>query len=171
MDDFLESRARLFADDAHRRVGQVRKYTNEPYITHPAAVVELLRSIDADAPMLAAAWLHDTVEDTDVTLEELEQHFGPTVARYVSWLTDRARPQDGNRAIRKAIERSVLALAPAPVQSIKVADLIDNGASIQANDPTFAKVYLREKEQLLEVLVRADVRLLRRAGALFVEPV
>lgn len=163
MPDTLESRAQQFAADAHQRVGQLRKYTNEPYITHPAGVVALLRTVTQDPVALAAAWLHDTVEDTDVTLEDIERAFGRQVASYVSWLTDRARPQDGNRAIRKAIERNVLALAPAPVQTIKVADLLDNSVSIETHDPKFAQVYRLEKAQLLEVLVRADARLLQQA--------
>ena len=64
----LEAAARVFATTHHAAIGQVRKYTGEPYINHPASVVELVRSVPHTEVMLAAAWLHDTVEDTMATL-------------------------------------------------------------------------------------------------------
>ena len=150
----LEGRARRFAAEAHGRVGQVRKYTGEPYIVHPAAVVELVRTVPHTEAMLAAAWLHDTVEDTDVGPDDIQSEFGAEVAALVSWLTDVSRPEDGNRATRKAIDRDHLARAPGSAQTIKLADLIDNSRSIMLCDPKFVKVYLPEKRALLSVLGR-----------------
>ena len=106
-------RARIFATAAHAAVGQVRKYTNEPYIVHPAEVVSIVRSVPHTPEMLAAAWLHDTVEDTDVTMEVVRAEFGDAVAELVGWLTDVSRPEDGNRAVRKARDREHTAAAPA----------------------------------------------------------
>lgn len=64
----MESRAKEFATRYHASIDQRRKYTNEPYISHPAAVVELVRSVPHTEAMLCAAWLHDVVEDTPCTL-------------------------------------------------------------------------------------------------------
>ncbi len=72
MMDSLEEQARRYATQAHAEAGQRRKYTDEPYIVHPAAVVELVRSVSHDEHLLAAAWLHDTVEDTGTTLSDIE---------------------------------------------------------------------------------------------------
>ncbi|WP_019584421.1 HD domain-containing protein [Thioalkalivibrio sp. ALE16] len=164
----LETRARRFAAVAHERVGQVRKYTGEPYIVHPAAVVAIVRLVDHTESMLAAAWLHDTVEDTDVELSDIEREFGGKVASLVYWLTDVSRPEDGNRAQRKALDRAHLAQAPMPAQTVKLADLIDNSRSIFRHDPNFARVYLREKRQLLEVMQGGD-RLLRAEAFRLIE--
>ena len=79
----LEEQARRYATRAHAEAGQRRKYTDEPYIVHPAAVAELVRSVSADDALLAAAWLHDTVEDTATTLADIESHFGSRVAQLV----------------------------------------------------------------------------------------
>lgn len=160
----LETRARVFATAAHAAVGQLRKYTNEPYIVHPAEVVEILKTRPHDPEMVAAAWLHDVVEDTGVTIEVIRAEFGSKVSDLVGWLTDVSRPDHGNRAARKAIDRAHTAAAPAEAQSIKLCDLISNTKSIVEHDPEFAKVYLKEKQLLLEVLTKGDVVLYNRAS-------
>ena len=162
MTDLVE-RARIFATAAHAAVAQLRKYTNEPYIVHPAEVVEIVRTVEHTDTMLAAAWLHDTVEDTGVTLETIRAEFGAEVADLVGWLTDVSRPDHGNRAQRKAVDRAHTAAAPAAAQTIKLADLISNTRSIVAHDPKFAVTYLAEKRLLLEVMTRGDAELLARA--------
>jgi (p)ppGpp synthase/HD superfamily hydrolase len=135
----------------------------EPYIVHPAEVVEILRTVDPTEEMMAAAWLHDTVEDTGVTLELIRAEFGDAVADLVGWLTDVSRPDHGNRAARKAVDRAHTASAPAAAQTIKCADMISNTRSIVAHDAKFAQTYLAEKRLLLAVMTRADPRLLARA--------
>ena len=116
--------ARTFASRAH--TGQVRKYTGEPYIEHPIAVAETVRKHNGSKEMIAAALLHDVVEDTDVTLDEVRQEFGDAVANLVDDLTDVSKPEDGNRAFRKAIDRDHTAQASAAAMVIKAADLISN---------------------------------------------
>jgi (p)ppGpp synthase/HD superfamily hydrolase len=157
--DLIE-RARVFATAAHAAVKQTRKYTNEPYICHPAAVVAIVKSVPHTDEMLAAAWLHDTAEDTGVTVDLIRAEFGGEVAGLVWWLTDQSRPEDGNRETRKAIDRNHLAAAPPEAQTIKLADLIDNTLTIEARDPDFAKLYRREKRQLLEVMTAGDPSLM-----------
>jgi guanosine-3',5'-bis(diphosphate) 3'-pyrophosphohydrolase len=159
----LETRARLFATAAHAAVGQLRKYTHEPYIVHPAEVAKIVRSVPHTDEMLAAAWLHDTVEDTGVSIELIRAEFGSEVSDLVGWLTDVSRPDHGNRAARKAIDRAHTAAAPAEAQTVKLADLISNTRSIVAHDPKFAETYLAEKRLLLEVMHRGDATLMQIA--------
>jgi guanosine-3',5'-bis(diphosphate) 3'-pyrophosphohydrolase len=159
----LEDRARLFATAAHAAVGQLRKYTHEPYIVHPAEVVSILKTRPHDPEMVAAAWLHDVVEDTGVSIEVIRAEFGSKVSDLVGWLTDVSRPEQGNRATRKAIDRAHTAAAPAEAQTIKLCDLISNTRSIVEHDEKFARVYLAEKRLLLEVMTKGDRTLWARA--------
>ena len=162
----LVEHARDFADRAHRAVNQTRKYTGEPYINHPTAVMRLLETHSSEAvadAQRAAALLHDTVEDTEVTIAEIEQHFGAEVAELVGWLTDVSRPDHGNRAARKAVDRAHTAAAPAEAQTIKLCDLISNTRSIVEHDEKFARTYLAEKRLLLEVMTKGDPTLRARA--------
>ena len=161
----LEDRARTFATAAHAAVGQLRKYTHEPYWVHPAEVAATVKTVAHTEAMVAAAYLHDVVEDTGVTLELVRAEFGDEVATLVGWLTDVSRPDHGNRAARKAVDRAHTASAPAEAQTVKLADLMSNTRSIVEHDPEFAKVYLAEKRQLLEVMTKGDPELLARARA------
>ena len=149
---YIVEKARIFATAAHHAAGNVRKYTGEPYINHPAAVVELVSSVPHIPEMLAAAWLHDTVEDAGVSLDLIETEFGGLVAGMVEMLTDVSHAHDGLREHRKRKDREHTAKASPSVKTIKLADLIDNTRSIVERDPNFAKVYLAEKRLLLEVL-------------------
>lgn len=157
MAENLAIRAMVFARAAH--AGHFRKYTGNPYADHLAEVAGIVSTV---APfgsmrlMVSVAWLHDCVEDVGVTLDEIHQEFGPDVAQGVAGLSDL---ETGNRAERKAASRARLAACDGWVQTIKVADLISNTSSIVKHDANFAKVYLHEKRALLEVLTRADERL------------
>lgn len=159
----LIQKARTFATQAHRRINQRRKYTHQPYEVHLEAVANIVASVSSDPEMIAAAWLHDTVEDTPVTLREIQANFGTSVALLVQELTDVSRPDDGNRATRKAIDRNFIANASARAQTIKLADLIDNCSDICRHDPGFARIYSQEAAALLAVLKAGDARLNRRA--------
>lgn len=160
----IVEKARVFATAAHAAVGQLRKYTFEPYIVHPQEVAGIVETVEgATFEMIAAAWLHDTVEDTGVTIEVIKQEFGEEVAELVGWLTDVSRPEQGNRATRKAIDRAHTAMAPAAAQTIKLADLIANTRSIVEHDEKFAKTYLAEKRLLLEVMTKGDAGLMAEA--------
>jgi (p)ppGpp synthase/HD superfamily hydrolase len=150
----IVDRAIEFATIAHE--GQVRKYTGEPYVTHPIAVSKIVATVPHTEEMLVAAILHDTVEDTEVTLEDIEREFGKEVMALVFWLTDVSQPSDGNRAERKALDHAHLALAPAAAQTIKVCDLIHNTANIRQHDLDFWRVYRKEKLLLMDILVDAD---------------
>lgn len=156
----LVARARVFAIAAHSAAGQVRKYTGEPYHVHPAEVAWIVACAGGTQEQIAAAWLHDTVEDTHVTIELIRQMFGTAVAELVGWLTDVSKPEDGNRATRKAMDREHTGAAPVAAKMVKLADLISNTKSIAEHDAAFAKVYLAEKRLLLELMADADPVLL-----------
>ena len=154
-------RATAFAKEAH--AGQLRKYTGEPYISHPLAVAEIVCSVPHTEDMVIAAILHDTVEHKAATLLDIKNAFGPTVATLVAWLTDISTPFHGNRSARKELDRMHNALAPAAAKTIRLADLIDNTKSTQEHDPNFWVVYRDEKRRLLEVLKEGDADLLKIA--------
>ena len=146
-----------FATAAHD--GQVRKYTGEPYIWHPMSVsgTLALSHPQSSKAMIDAALLHDVVEDTPVTLDQILSVFGEETASLVGWLTDVSDKQDGNRAQRKAIDRAHTHQAPVQAQIIKCADLLDNSQSILKHDPNFAVVFLGEKRLLLDGM-RAETK-------------
>ena len=120
------------AQKAHQ--GQVRK-SGDPYITHPVAVTQILADYGLDAPTLAAALLHDTVEDTDVTLHQVEKEFGPEVARLIDGVTklDRIQYSSPQEAQAATIRKMVVAMAQdVRVLLIKLADRLHNIRTVSA---------------------------------------
>ena len=159
----LVERAMKYATEAHGRIDQRRKYTGQPYDAHLRRVAEIVETVTDDAETIAAAWLHDTVEDTPATFQDIEGEFGPGVRALVAEVTDVSRPSDGNRAVRRAIDREHLARASARGQTVKLADLIDNCTDIARHDGRFGRVFVAEMAALLEVLAEGDPALLQRA--------
>lgn len=151
----------------HWHGAQVRKYTGEPYIEHCREIVEILKGVPHTEDMLAAAWLHDVLEDTECDWYDMYIEFGDKVTSMVLQLTDCDKCL-GNRAARKAIDRGRLGAAIADVQTIKLADLISNTKSIVEHDPKFAILYLAEARMLLDVLVKGDASLRERLLAKFI---
>ena len=147
-------KAEQFAVKAHGP--QKRKYSGAPYIVHPIEVANIVRTVPHSDAMLAAALLHDVIEDTEAGYDDVASNFGVVIADLVLELTDVSRPEDGNRALRKSLDRAHLAGASADAQTIKLADVISNTKDIQENDPKFAKVYVQEMRMLLEVLDKGD---------------
>ena len=144
--------ARDYSTDKHR--SQKRKYSDEPYMVHLEAVVELLREQGvSDEHVLAAAYLHDTVEDTDTTIQDLMRMFGDEVAQLVYWLTD---AEKGNRKARMAMASWRLGRAPWEAKLIKLADIIDNTRNIAESDPDFARVFASEKRDVLAQMVLTE---------------
>lgn len=158
----LVARAAAFAKAAHGGIDHRRKGTGEAYTNHLARVAALVARAGGDAEMIAAAWLHDVVEDTPTSLDEIRLHFGTGVAALVEALTDAPRSA-GNRAQRKALDRARLDGSGARAQTIKLADIIDNVPDICVHDPGFAPRYLRECRDLLAVLQDGDAQLRARA--------
>lgn len=145
--------AKQFATAAHASINQKRKYTGEDYIVHPANVAYLTSLVTDDPVVIAAAWLHDVVED--VNTEEFNPFdimaiFGNKVFDLVWWLTDISKPEDGNRDVRKKLDAQHIIDAPFNAQIIKLADIIDNAQSIFTHDPNFYKIYIRECNYILD---------------------
>jgi len=157
------AKADAFAERAHGLADQRRKYTGEHYIEHPRAVAEHLRKLGFCDAVLAAALLHDVVEDTVVTIDEVRSEFGDGIAGWVAALTDVPSGQGLNRHERKRLNLSRLAEADAEVHSIKLADLINNTSSIVVHDTNWAPFYLREKKAAIAVLTRGHPRLIEEA--------
>ena len=155
----LVDRSRRYATEAHSRINHRRKYSFEPYDVHLKDVAGIVATVTDDPETLAAAWLHDVVEDTPASFLDIEREFGPALAALVEELTDVSRPADGNRATRKAMDRAHLAGASSRAKTVKLADLIDNCRDICRQDPEFARVFLTEMASLLEVLGDGDQRL------------
>ena len=146
--------AKMFATAAHAAIGQKRKYSGDDYIVHPQRVAAIVEKHGGSDEMIAAAWLHDTVEDTDVTPDLITKMFGDNVADIVEGLTDVSLPSDGNRAKRKSIDRMHSASASTESQFVKCADIIDNSWDIAENDLSFAKVYKSEVFLLLHAMTK-----------------
>lgn len=144
--------------------GQKRKYTGEPYHIHPFEVADILKKNGASEEVVAAGYLHDVVEDCDVAEADVRALFGDRIADLVMMVTDVSKPGDGNRKLRKALDKDHLANADADGQTVKLADLISNTSSIVKYDPSFAKVYLKEKRELLDVMKKGNRELHKKAS-------
>lgn len=163
---------KTFADQAHDQ--QMRRYTPERYIVHPERVMETCKSCTGNITLLAAALLHDVLEDTPVTKEQLkafllslmsEENATKTV-QLVEELTDvyvTEKYPAWNRKKRKRMEALRLANVSAEAQTIKYADIIDNAPEIAAKDPDFAKIFIPEYRTLLSRMTRGNKELYLKA--------
>ncbi|MCT1985873.1 bifunctional (p)ppGpp synthetase/guanosine-3',5'-bis(diphosphate) 3'-pyrophosphohydrolase [Dermacoccus abyssi] len=123
-DTALIVRAYEVAERCHRH--QVRK-SGDPYITHPLAVATILAELGMTPPTLAAALLHDTVEDTDYSLDQLTKDFGPEIARLVDGVTKLDKVTYGDAAQAETVRKMVVAMAQdIRVLVIKLADRLHN---------------------------------------------
>lgn len=138
--------AARFAAEKHAQ--QKRKGQNgEPYFNHLLEVAELVAasSGDLDVELVMAAFLHDTVEDTGVTLRELEEHFGQDVAALVAEVTDdKSLPKE----VRKQLQVQNAHRKTTRAQTLKLADKISNLRSIVASPPVGWN--LERKQQYFE---------------------
>ena len=164
--DTMIQSALAIASLYHRN--QKRKYTGEPYIEHPKLVAKIITDyMEAcdDIPLFAfdpmdysviqsAALLHDTIEDTNATYEEIQKVFGKSVCDLVYFLTDDLTPKDGNRKLRKEKYLEKLLDSPYEAKCLKIADILANVRNlaevVPAEDKVFAIKYVGEKQQMVE---------------------
>jgi len=151
----------LAAAELARRAhnGQKRKYNGRPYVEHPARVAARTAiHPGATEEMVAAAFLHDVLEDTPVPSEEIEALTNARVLYFVEWMTNRSKKTHpgANRAERKRIDRDRLAGAPGEVKIIKMVDRIDNLREMEGADPGFGRLYGQESLLLVEALKEGD---------------
>ncbi|MFI3208923.1 MAG: HD domain-containing protein [Eubacteriales bacterium] len=125
------NKAKEFATNAHK--GQLRKGTTRPYILHPIEVADIVSTLTDDEEIIAAAYLHDTVEDCpEISIEVLEEFFGNRVATIVS-----QESEDKTRSWleRKGTTIEHLRIAPIEVQMIALADKLSNMRDIDRDYP------------------------------------
>ena len=164
----LVETAERMACEAH--AAQRRKWTDKPYTDHLRRVANRVAAYpESTQEMGAAAWLHDTVEDTSLTAAEIEVALGPAVAALVVELTN---PSKGRKNLlrkdRKAMDRAHLATVSRAAKIIKMLDRIDNLSDCDAAPRTFRVLYAMESAMLADVVGDADPRLeseLRTAAA------
>ena len=138
----LIERAYATAEKAHR--GQMRK-SGEPYITHPVAVATILAEVGMTSPTLAAALLHDTVEDTDYSLEQLTADFGQAIAQLVDGVTKLDKIRYGERAQSETLRKMIIAMSrDIRVLLIKLADRLHNARTWRFVPVESAKKKARE---------------------------
>lgn len=150
----LLQRAYDVAEEKHE--GQKRK-SGDPYITHPLAVATILAELGMDTTTLVAALLHDTVEDTDYSLERLREDFGDEVAHLVDGVTKLDRVELGTAAEAETIRKMVVAMARDPrVLVIKLSDRLHNMRTMRFLPP---EKQAKKARETLEVLAPLAHRL------------
>ncbi|MDP9684491.1 GTP pyrophosphokinase [Streptomyces griseoviridis] len=153
-------RAYLLAESSHR--GQMRK-SGEPYITHPLAVTLILAELGAETTTLTASLLHDTVEDTDVTLDQVGAEFGEEVRYLVDGVTKLEKVDYGAAAEPETFRKMLVATGnDVRVMSIKLADRLHNmrtlGVMRQEKQERIAKV---TRDVLIPLAERLGVQALK----------
>lgn len=158
-----------FVMNAHGE--QKRKYTNELYWMHPYAVAEIVSKYTQRTGSIEIALCHDLYEDTFVTYEELKSelnrlHYSTIdqifILNGVEALTDILTSEKYthmNRKERKSFEAHRLGKIHGDFQTIKYADLIHNTQSIVEHDKNFAKVYIAEKREMLNLMRNGQIDL------------
>lgn len=140
----LLQKAYVFAAQAHK--GQIRR-SGEPYLSHPLEVTNMLADMKLDATTLSASILHDVLEDTDVTVPELQKAFGKDIAHLVEGVTKISRIQESSPEVRHAetIRKIILAMTDdLRVIFIKLADRIHNLKTLKFLDEKKQKLIARE---------------------------
>lgn len=165
--------AKAFSHDAHDSIGQVRKRSTIPYWVHTDAVAEKVMTVSNDEDMIIAAHLHDVLEDVAPKDKQgkfqafnISNLFGDRVLALVVELTDQFTKKNYpnlNRKERKAMERERQLFISPEAKTIKLADIINNTSDIVAHDPDFARVYLREINDVLPYLSEGNTNLFHEA--------
>ena len=161
MKDLIKS-ARLFANSSHQRISVDRSPALQSPEVHLKSVAQIVASVSEDPKVIAAAWLHDIVEDTSVTISEVERRFGADVANLVDEVTVAGNPKGRNRAARIALSRHHFVSVSAAAKTVKLADLIDTCRDLSRNEPELLGAYAAEASEMLHVLDGGDERLLAR---------
>ncbi|MET9267955.1 bifunctional (p)ppGpp synthetase/guanosine-3',5'-bis(diphosphate) 3'-pyrophosphohydrolase [Amycolatopsis sp. NPDC004079] len=147
-------RAYDVAEELHR---EQRRKSGDPYITHPLAVATILAELGMDTTTLVAALLHDTVEDTGYSLEQLKADFGDKVGELVDGVTKLDKVKLGTSAEAETIRKMVIAMAKDPrVLVIKLADRLHNMRTMRFLPP---EKQARKARETLEVLAPLAHRL------------
>jgi len=161
MGDLIRS-ARLFAANHLQRITVGRDPQLQTVSSHLKSVVQIVASVTEDEETIAAAWLHDIVGDSGVTIGDLERKFGKAVAELVGELTVVSQPERDNRVASVALAKKHFAQASAAAKTIKLADLIDTCKDLSKCHPAALRAYAAEANELAPALAGGDARLLER---------
>lgn len=137
---------------ARGHFGVNRKFGTIPYIVHPEAVAEIISQVTDDTDVIAAAWLHDIVEDTDTTIDDIRSAFNDNIAQLVwevSKITDNCSCSRDFRVMMNCVHYGN---GSRWAKAIKIADAIHNLPLMIRDNPTFAARYVTEKKILLEFI-------------------
>ena len=153
-------RAYVLAESSHR--GQMRK-SGEPYITHPLAVTLILAELGAETTTLTASLLHDTVEDTDVTLDQVGEEFGAEVSYLVDGVTKLEKVDYGAAAEPETFRKMLVASGrDVRVMSIKLADRLHNMRTLGVMRPEKqARIAKVTRDVLIPLAERLGVQALK----------
>ncbi|MFF8845064.1 RelA/SpoT family protein [Streptomyces sp. NPDC015127] len=153
-------KAYVLAESSHR--GQFRK-SGEPYITHPLAVTLILAELGAETTTLTASLLHDTVEDTEVTLEQVKAEFGAEVAYLVDGVTKLEKVDYGAAAEPETFRKMLVATGnDVRVMSIKLADRLHNMRTLGVMRPEKqARIAKVTRDVLIPLAERLGVQALK----------
>ncbi|MFE1403580.1 RelA/SpoT family protein [Streptomyces sp. NPDC058770] len=153
-------RAYLLAESSHR--GQMRK-SGEPYITHPLAVTLILAELGAETTTLTASLLHDTVEDTEVTLDQVREQFGKEVCYLVDGVTKLEKVDYGAAAEPETFRKMLVATGDdVRVMSIKLADRLHNMRTLGVMRPEKqARIARVTRDVLIPLAERLGVQVLK----------
>ncbi|GFE36842.1 kinase [Streptomyces tubercidicus] len=154
------TRAYLLAESSHR--GQLRK-SGEPYITHPLAVTLILAELGAETTTLTASLLHDTVEDTEVTLDQVRELFGAEVCYLVDGVTKLEKVDYGAAAEPETFRKMLVATGnDVRVMSIKLADRLHNMRTLGVMRPEKqARIAKVTRDVLIPLAERLGVQALK----------
>jgi len=150
LDTTLLDRALVFAVRAH--AGTERRGKGFPYIVHPLEAVEIVATMTSDQELLAAAALHDTVEDTDVTIEQIRTEFGERVASFVAAESDephQRRDSVENWRVRKQAAIDRIACASRDAKMVALGDKLSNMRAI-------ARDYAEQGDRLWDLFHAKD---------------
>ncbi|MFF2329045.1 MULTISPECIES: RelA/SpoT family protein [unclassified Streptomyces] len=153
-------RAYVLAESSHR--GQMRK-SGEPYITHPLAVTLILAELGAETTTLTASLLHDTVEDTEVTLDQVREQFGKEVCYLVDGVTKLEKVDYGAAAEPETFRKMLVATGDdVRVMSIKLADRLHNMRTLGVMRPEKqARIAKVTRDVLIPLAERLGVQALK----------
>ncbi|MBX6752182.1 MAG: HD domain-containing protein, partial [Micromonosporaceae bacterium] len=154
---------RAYEVAARMHEGQFRK-SGDPYITHPLAVAQILADLGMDTTTLVAALLHDTVEDTSYTLEELRSDFGNEVALLVDGVTKFEKAFYGDDAEVHTIRKMIVAAdADVRVLIVKLADRLHNMRTLDARSPASrVRIARATQDVLIPLCERLGIQILKR---------
>jgi len=144
----LIEKAKDFATKCHK--GQTRKFNGREYIQHPSAVAAEVEAHGGTSEMIAAAWLHDVVEDCDVKIETIGKMFGEVVAKLVDELTNPKSVDSGDKKTEYMAHKTTVMSSDG--LTIKLCDRKNNTSDFVHSDPQWAIKYANKTRIILNAI-------------------